>query len=83
MIISALTPLTVALAGKINIITWITGVGYAKLNVYHRYVSYLIFCLATVHVVSPPFFSPIPDHPSIGRTSFWPAACAGVYASGI
>lgn len=43
MVISALTPLTVALAGKINVITWITGVGYAKLNVYHRYVSYLIF----------------------------------------
>jgi hypothetical protein len=58
IIISALTPLTVALAGKVNVITWITGVGYAKLNVYHRYVSYLIFCLATVHVVSPLFFLP-------------------------
>jgi hypothetical protein len=55
LIISALTPLTVALAGKVNVITWITGVGYAKLNVYHRYVSYVIFCLATVHVVSTPF----------------------------
>jgi hypothetical protein len=51
MIISALTPLTVALAGKVNIITWITGVGHAKLNVYHRYVSYVILCLATVHTV--------------------------------
>lgn len=52
MIISALTPLTVVLAGKVNVITWMTGVGYEKLNVYHRYVAYVIFYLSTIHTVS-------------------------------
>ncbi|KAF2190469.1 hypothetical protein K469DRAFT_488130, partial [Zopfia rhizophila CBS 207.26] len=60
MMISALTPLTVALAGKVNIITWMTGVGYEKLNVYHRYVSYVIFCLATIHTV-PHLIAPVQD----------------------
>lgn len=57
MTISALTPLTIALAGKVNIITWMTGVGYEKLNVYHRYVAYVIFCLATIHTVSTRVFT--------------------------
>lgn len=52
MLISALTPLSVALAGKVNIITWMTGVGYEKLNVFHRYTAYMIFVLGTIHTVS-------------------------------
>ncbi|KAF2798531.1 hypothetical protein K505DRAFT_333378 [Melanomma pulvis-pyrius CBS 109.77] len=60
LIMSALTPLTVALAGKVNVITWITGVSYTKLNVYHRYISYVIFCLGTVHTV-PHLMAPIRD----------------------
>ncbi|KAF2464901.1 uncharacterized protein BDR25DRAFT_93825 [Lindgomyces ingoldianus] len=59
-IISALTPLTVALAGKVNVITWMTGVGYEKFNVYHRYVAYVIFIFATIHTV-PHFVSPVRD----------------------
>jgi len=53
VIILALTPLTVALAGKVNVISWLTGIGYERLNVFHRYISYLIYCLATIHTVSP------------------------------
>ncbi|KAF2873264.1 ferric reductase like transmembrane component-domain-containing protein [Massariosphaeria phaeospora] len=60
MIISALNPLVVVLAGKVNLITWMTGVGYEKLNVYHRYVAYIIFCLGTIHTV-PHFVAPVQD----------------------
>ena len=52
MLISGLTPLTVALAGKVNIITWMTGVSYEKLNVFHRYGGYAICVLGTIHTVS-------------------------------
>jgi hypothetical protein len=51
-IISALTPLVIALAGRVNLITAITGVCYSKLNVFHRFTGYAIFLLATVHAVS-------------------------------
>ncbi|KAK8240493.1 ferric reductase NAD binding domain-containing protein [Phyllosticta capitalensis] len=60
MIISALMPLLIALAGKVNIVTVFTGSSYARLNIYHRYVGGLIFALATVHMV-PHFVAPIQD----------------------
>ncbi|KAJ4369195.1 hypothetical protein N0V83_006280 [Neocucurbitaria cava] len=60
MLISALTPLTVALAGKVNVITWMTGVGYEKLNVFHRYTAYAIFCLGTIHTI-PHLYAPVKD----------------------
>ncbi|KAK7611777.1 hypothetical protein BKA81DRAFT_143413 [Phyllosticta paracitricarpa] len=60
MIISALMPLLIALGGKVNVITVLTGSGYARLNVYHRFIGGLIFALATVHMV-PHFVAPIQD----------------------
>jgi hypothetical protein len=52
MLISALLPICVALAGKVNIVTLLTGISYAKLNIFHRYVAYMIYALAIVHTVS-------------------------------
>jgi hypothetical protein len=49
---NALTPLTVALAGKVNVITYLTGICYSKLNIFHRYCAYLLFCFSTIHTVS-------------------------------
>jgi hypothetical protein len=51
MLISAMLPLCLALAGKVNIVTLLTGISYAKLNLYHRYVAYVIYVLAVVHLV--------------------------------
>jgi hypothetical protein len=51
MLISALLPMCLALAGKVNIISLLTGMSYAKLNVWHRYVAYVIYSLAVVHLV--------------------------------
>ena len=47
----ALTPIIFALAGKVNLVTVLTGIGYEKLNVIHRWLSYLCFGLAVVHTV--------------------------------
>jgi len=52
MIISALTPVMMLLAGKMNLVTLLTGISYAKLNVWHRFIGYAIFVLAIVHTVS-------------------------------
>jgi hypothetical protein len=51
MLMSALTPIMIALAGKMNIITLLTGISYAKLNIWHRFVGYAVFCLAITHTV--------------------------------
>ncbi|KAF2428632.1 hypothetical protein EJ08DRAFT_322025 [Tothia fuscella] len=51
MLISALLPMCLALAGKVNIISLLTGISYAKLNIWHRFVAYIIFALAVVHTI--------------------------------
>ncbi|KAF2404085.1 hypothetical protein EJ06DRAFT_578808 [Trichodelitschia bisporula] len=57
-IISALLPVMIALAGKVNVVTMLTGISYAKLNVWHRYVGYAVYALSVVHMV-PHFISPV------------------------
>lgn len=52
MLISALLPMCLALAGKVNIVSVLTGISYAKLNIWHRYVAYVIYTLSVVHLVS-------------------------------
>jgi len=47
----ALTPIIVALSGKYNIVTLMTGISHEKLNVLHRYVSYICLALSIVHTV--------------------------------
>ncbi|KAL1634854.1 hypothetical protein SLS58_010483 [Diplodia intermedia] len=53
-------PLLIALGGKVNIVTVLTGICYTKLNILHRYVGGLIFALATTHAV-PHLYAPIKD----------------------
>jgi hypothetical protein len=57
-IISALLPVNLALAGKVNLISMLTGISYAKLNLWHRYVSFLMYYFAVIHLV-PHFLAPI------------------------
>jgi len=48
---TALTPVIVALAGKVNIVTWLTGISHERLNLVHRWASYVCLFLAVVHTV--------------------------------
>ena len=43
-------PLLILLSGKINIIGLITGVGYERLNVLHRWVARTMLLTATLHM---------------------------------
>jgi hypothetical protein len=51
MILAALLPLCIALAGKVNLITILTGISYARLNFWHRYLGSAIFALSICHAV--------------------------------
>jgi len=42
-------PLLILLAGKNNLIGFVTGVSYERLNVFHRWVARMILLLATLH----------------------------------
>lgn len=48
----ALMPIIVALAGKIDPVTILTGISHEKLNVYHRYASFMCLFLGIVQTVS-------------------------------
>lgn len=50
----ACVPILVALAGKANIVTILTGISHEKLNVVHRSVAWMCFSLSLVHAL--PFF---------------------------
>ena len=56
----ALTPIIFALAGKVNLVTMLTGIGYEKLNVFHRYLSYICFGLSVAHTI-PFIVAPLKD----------------------
>lgn len=56
----ALTPWIIALSGKANIITMLTGIGYEKLNIVHRWMSWLCLGLSVVHTV-PFIVAPLRD----------------------
>lgn len=47
----ATTPLIVALSGKANLITMLTGIGHEKLNIFHRWVGWFTFILSVAHTV--------------------------------
>lgn len=51
---NAVIPLTVALAGKVNIVTMLTGYGHEKLNTMHRWAGWILFYLSIIHTI--PFF---------------------------
>ena len=63
----ACTPIMIALAGKANIITLLTGVSHEKLNVIHRWIGWIILVLSLIHTI-PFFYAPLHD---IGYTTLY------------
>lgn len=54
MVAVAMTPWIVATATKANLLTLMTGIGPERLNVFHRWISYLCLFMSLVHTV--PFY---------------------------
>ena len=57
---AACLPLIVALSGKANLITLLTGYGYERLNVFHRWLGWVFFVLSVIHAV-PYIVAPLRD----------------------
>lgn len=49
---NCLIPFIFAFAGKSTIVSWLTGVSYEKLNVYHRMLAYLCLVTAAIHLIT-------------------------------
>ena len=60
MIAVAMMPWIIGLSVKSNLITLITGIGHERLNVLHRWASYIFLFLSLVHTV-PFYITPIWD----------------------
>ncbi|KAI9809847.1 MAG: hypothetical protein M1825_000280 [Sarcosagium campestre] len=56
----ALTPIIVALSGKINVVTMLTGIGYEKLNIVHRWLAWICMGLSVAHTI-PFIVAPLRD----------------------
>ena len=48
---ASLTPLLIALSGKANLVTLLTGLGHEKLNIFHRWVGWSVFGLSVAHTI--------------------------------
>jgi hypothetical protein len=47
----ALTPWIIALFGKANFITILTGIGHEKLNILHHWTAWACLALSVVHTI--------------------------------
>jgi predicted ferric reductase len=60
MIAVAMTPWIIATSMKANIISFITGIGPERLNVFHRWTGYLCLFMSLVHTI-PFYIQPVWD----------------------
>jgi predicted ferric reductase len=63
----ACVPILIALAGKANIITLLTGISHERLNVVHQWVAWISFILSLFHTI-PYFLQSAWDAPFYGRS---------------
>ncbi|KAK3311389.1 uncharacterized protein B0T15DRAFT_73070 [Chaetomium strumarium] len=83
MIAVAMTPWIVATATKANILTLLTGIGPERLNVFHRWLSYLCLFLSLVHMV-PFYIQPVwEDGGMLVFDALFPPGSGIIYGSGI
>ena len=57
---ASLTPLLIALSGKANLVTLLTGLGHEKLNIFHCWVGWSMFGLSVAHTI-PFIVAPLHD----------------------
>ena len=57
---AACTPLLVVLSGKANLVTLLTGISHERLNVFHRWVGWILLALSITHTI-PFIVAPLRD----------------------
>ncbi|KAJ9155451.1 Ferric reductase transmembrane component 7 [Pleurostoma richardsiae] len=83
MIAVAMTPWIIATSTKANVLSFITGIGPERLNVFHRWAGYLCLYLALIHTI-PFYVQPVWDDGgmAIFQTLF-PQGSGVIYGTGI
>ncbi|KAK4232361.1 putative ferric reductase transmembrane component [Podospora fimiseda] len=83
MIAVAMTPWIVATSTKTNIITLATGIGPERLNVFHRWLSYLCLYLSLIHMI-PFYIQPVWEDGGMEVfEKLFPPGSGVIYGSGI
>ncbi|KAK8005205.1 hypothetical protein PG990_011242 [Apiospora arundinis] len=83
MIAVAMTPWIIASSMKTNVLTWITGIGPERLNVFHRWAGYLCLFMSLVHTV-PFYVQPVWDDGGMQTFSrLFPEGSGVIYGTGI
>ncbi|KAK4466944.1 putative ferric reductase transmembrane component [Cladorrhinum samala] len=83
MIAVAMTPWILATSTKANILTLITGIGPERLNVFHRWLSYLCLFLSLIHMV-PFYIQPVWEDGGMEVfEKLFPPGSGMIYGSGI
>ncbi|PNP48966.1 hypothetical protein TGAMA5MH_00125 [Trichoderma gamsii] len=83
MLSVALTPWIVATSMKSNLLTLFLGIGPERLNVFHRWLSYIALFLALVHMI-PFYIQPVWDDNGMSVwVSVFPPGSGIIYGSGI
>ncbi|KIW09410.1 hypothetical protein, variant [Verruconis gallopava] len=83
MLAVALLPWVVAMAMKANFVSIITGIGPERLNVFHRWGSYLMLLLSLIHTI-PFYITPITDARGVPAfKSFFSRQHFYVYGTGV
>lgn len=83
MLSVALTPWIVATSMKTNILTMLLGIGPERLNVFHRWLSYLCLFLSLVHMI-PFYVQPVWDDNGMSVwASTFPPSKGIIYGTGI
>ncbi|KAL6854250.1 ferric reductase like transmembrane component domain-containing protein [Trichoderma novae-zelandiae] len=83
MLSVALTPWIVATSMKTNILTMLLGIGPERLNVFHRWLSYLCLFLSLVHMI-PFYVQPVWDDDGLSVwASTFPPSRGIIYGTGI
>lgn len=54
MMVMSMTPFLYILSGKTNFVSWVTGISYEKVNIFHQYLGWASLALSWIHTV--PFF---------------------------
>jgi len=83
MIAVAMTPWIIVTSTKANVLSFVTGIGPERLNVFHRWAGYLCLFLAVVHTV-PFYVQPVWDDGGMAVfQSLFPEGSGVVYGTGI
>jgi predicted ferric reductase len=83
MLSVALTPWIVATSMKLNILTMLLGLGPERLNVFHRWLSYIALFLALIHMI-PFFVQPVWDDNGMSVwASTFPPGSGIIYGTGV